>query len=325
MNWRHWLMPGRRLRELGILGMNQRNADFILPYNARARYPLVDDKRRTKDLAAAAGIAVPPLYAVVEIEHQVEELETLLEPYPEFVIKPAHGAGGEGIWVVANTGSGRFRLASGEQVGFDELGYHISSILSGLYSLGGLPDCALIEYRVRFDPVFDAVSYQGGPDIRTIVFRGVPVMAMLRLPTRESGGKANLHQGAVGVGVDLRDGQTFSGVWRDKPLHLHPDTGNAVSRIQIPHWDEILSLTARCCDLVELGFVGVDIVIDRDAGPLMLEMNARPGLSIQLANKAGLLPRLNRLRRLQRVPPSISERVSLAKRIADATSELRTD
>ncbi|NJD07291.1 MAG: alpha-L-glutamate ligase-like protein [Methylococcaceae bacterium] len=323
MAWRNWLLPGRRLRELGIMGMNQRNADFILPYNQRSRYPLVDDKRRTKDLAQAAGIAVPKLYGVIEIEHQVEELEILLAPYPEFVIKPAHGSGGEGIWVVSSGAGGRYRLAGGEQVGVDELGYHISSILSGMYSLGGLPDCALLEYRVRFDPIFDAVSYQGGPDIRTVVFRGVPVMAMLRLPTRESGGKANLHQGAIGVGIDLRDGSTFSGVRRESPVEHHPDTGGTIASLQIPHWDEILALTARCHDLVGLGYLGVDIVIDRDLGPLMLEMNARPGLSIQLANNAGLLPRLNRVRSLETVPESVEERIVLAKELAASVSGKR--
>lgn len=323
MNWRNWLLPGRRLRELGIMGMNQRNADFILLYNPRSRYPLVDDKRRTKELAQAAGIPVPKLYGVIEIEHQVEELESLLAPYREFVIKPAHGSGGEGIWVVTGCANGRFRLAGGEQVGLDELGYHISSILSGMYSLGGLPDCALIEYRVRFDPVFDAVSYEGGPDIRTVVFRGVPVMAMLRLPTRESGGKANLHQGAIGVGIDLCDGSTFSAVWREYPVELHPDTGGTISSLKIPHWDEILALTARCQDLVGLGYLGVDIVIDRDLGPLMLEMNARPGLSIQMANKAGLLPRLERLRALSAVPESAEGRVALAKELAAGMSGKR--
>jgi glutathione synthase/RimK-type ligase-like ATP-grasp enzyme len=41
-----------------------------------------------------------------------------------------------------------------------------------------------------------------------------------------------------------------------------------------------------------LGYLGVDMVIDRERGPLLLELNARPGLQIQVANQAGLRSRL---------------------------------
>jgi alpha-L-glutamate ligase-like protein len=317
VGWRDFLFPGRRLRALGIMGMNQRNADYILPYNPRKNYPCVDDKRRTKALALEHGIAVPELYAIIEIEHQIEQLPNILAPYEEFVVKPAHGSGGEGIMVITGQVNGRYRKASGALADEAELGHHISNILSGMYSLGGLPDCALIEYRVNFNPIFDEVSFQGVPDIRTVVFRGVPVQAMIRLPTRLSDGKANLHQGAVGVGIDLASGRTFSGVWRHGLVDQHPDTGGDISGLEIPHWDEILCLTARCHDMVGLGYIGVDIVLDRSLGPLMLEVNARPGLNIQIANKQGLLPRLKRLKKMARIPASVEERIALAKRLAE--------
>ena len=316
VRWVDRIMPWRRLRALGVMGMNERNAEFILPYNPRNRYPLVDDKRKTKELALLAGISVPELYAVIEIEHQIEELPELLAPYQEFVVKPAHGSGGEGVMViVGRTGDG-YRLSSGMLIGEEDLGHHISNILSGLFSLGGLPDCALIEYRVDFDPLFENVSYQGVPDIRTVVFRGVPVMAMIRLPTRGSQGKANLHQGAVGVGIDLATGKTSAGVWHEQTIEQHPDTGGGISGLEIPHWDCILGLTARCYDLVGLGYIGIDLVLDRRLGPLMLEMNARPGLSIQIANKQGLLARLRHIERLREVPYSVQQRVDLAKSLA---------
>jgi hypothetical protein len=53
---------------------------------------------------------------------------------------------------------------------------------------------------------------------------------------------------------------------------------------------------------------------------MMLEMNARPGLSIQLANRIGLLPRLRHVETLVAVPESIAERVQLAKTLARYTS-----
>jgi alpha-L-glutamate ligase-like protein len=299
-----------------MLGLNQRNAEFILPYNPRHNYPLVDDKRRTKELAIASGISVPELYAVIEIEHQIDELPSLLAPYEEFVVKPAHGSGGEGILVITGKFNGRYRKSTGCLSDEDELGYHISNILSGMYSLGGLPDCALIEHRVDFDPVFEEVSYQGVPDIRTIVFRGIPVQAMVRLPTRASGGRANLHQGAIGVGVDLSSGVTCCGVWRETRVTHHPDTGAQINGLTIPHWEQILALTARCYDLAGLGYIGVDIVLDRNLGPMMLEINARPGLGIQLANRQGLLPRLRYLQAMKTIPESIEERILLAKSLS---------
>jgi hypothetical protein len=48
-----------RLRDYGLLGMNQRNVAYISRYNPRRLYPRVDDKMETKVLAESAGIAVP--------------------------------------------------------------------------------------------------------------------------------------------------------------------------------------------------------------------------------------------------------------------------
>ncbi len=316
MSRRRFQFPWERLRSLGIMGLNERNADFILPHNPRRNYPQVDNKRQTKALAMAAGIPVPELYGAVEIVHEIERLGDLLGGYEDFVVKPAHGCGGEGILIVVGRHNGSYRKADGALADDEELGHHIANILSGMYSLGGLPDSALIEYRVKFDPVFEHISFQGVPDIRTLVFRGVPVLAMIRLPTRLSDGKANLHQGAIGVGIDLATGCTFSGVWHESPIEHHPDTGGSLAGLQIPCWDEILSLTARCHDLAGLGFIGVDIVLDEQHGPMMLEVNARPGLSIQLANKVGLLPRLRRIEAMAEIPASVTERVRLAKSLA---------
>ena len=307
-----WL-PWRRLRAHGIMGMNERNGDFILRYNPRRNFPFVDDKRRTKAIALGAGIPVPDLFGVIEIEHQIAGLAAQLAPYEDFVIKPAHGSGGEGVLVITGRSNDSYRLATGSLASEDDLGHHISNILSGMYSLGGVPDCALIEYRVKFDPIFADISYLGVPDIRTIVFRGIPLMAMLRLPTRASDGKANLHQGAIGVGIDLVSGRTSSGVWHDGMVAAHPDTGSEIEGVAIPHWEDILALTARCHDLVGLGYLGVDIVLDRSLGPLMLEMNARPGLAIQLANRAGLLRRLRAVEQLRTVPLELEARVAFAK------------
>lgn len=303
----------RRLAAAGVMGINRRNADYTLAHNPRRLYPLVDDKLRTKNLAEKADIAIPALYGVVEAERQLRGLPQRLAAHAEFVVKPARGSGGAGIVVVDSRVRQNYVTASGAMLRPDELLYHVANILAGAYSLGGQPDKALIEYRVQPDPVFAAISHLGVPDIRIIVFLGVPVMAMARLPTVESEGKANLHRGAIGAGIDMATGATLAGVWRDRIVTRHPDTGNRLAGVQVPGWPRLLLLAARAGELCGLGYVGVDFVLDRSLGPLMLELNARPGLNIQIANRAGLLKRLRRVE-TDRVPADAPARVAYARR-----------
>ncbi len=287
--WKRW----KDLNAKGIMGINRRNADFVLKYNKRHLYPIVDDKIITKQRAIEAGIHVPEMYGVISTEKEIEKLDSIIGEHNDFVIKPAQGAGGDGILVIADRFEGRYKTVSGKIVSHDEIEYQLSSILTGLYSLGGHRDRALIEYRVKPDPIFKSISYEGVPDIRIIVLMGYPVMAMLRLPTRQSNGKANLHQGAIGVGVDLATGITLKGTWLNNKISKHPDTANAVDGVQLPNWDGFMKLAAGCYELCGLGYIGVDMVLDQDKGPLILELNARPGLNIQIANDCGLALRTN--------------------------------
>ncbi len=287
--WKRW----KDLNAKGIMGINRRNADFVLKYNKRHLYPIVDDKIITKQRAIEAGIHVPEMYGVISTEKEIEKLDSIIGEHNDFVIKPAQGAGGDGILVIADRFEGRYKTVSGKIVSHDEIEYQLSSILTGLYSLGGHRDRALIEYRVKPDPIFKSISYEGVPDIRIIVLMGYPVMAMLRLPTRQSNGKANLHQGAIGVGVDLATGITLKGTWLNNKISKHPDTANAVDGVQLPNWDGFMKLAPGCYELCGLGYIGVDMVLDQDKGPLILELNARPGLNIQIANDCGLALRTN--------------------------------
>lgn len=303
----------KRLRERGIVGINQRNAEFIMPYNPRNQFPLVDDKKRTKMLAIENHIAVPELYGTVEIEHDVRNLKDTLKHYNSFVIKPNNGSGGNGVLVVTGRIAGHFTKGSGMIMSMEQVQRYTSNILSGMYSLGGVPDTAIIEYRVESDPFFDPISYQGVPDIRVIVFRGVPVASMLRLPTRDSDGKANLHQGAIGVGIDIKTGITRSGVRSNDVTKVHPDTLQPIDGLQLPYWDTIMTLAARCSEMVGLNYIGVDLVIDKEKGPLMLELNARPGLNVQLATGRGLLFNLRLVEAMENIPARAEDRVALAR------------
>lgn len=283
----------QRMRSNGVLGLNRRNGDYILKMNDRRFFPLVDDKVLCKERLQERGLAVPELIALARYMQQASHLGDLLGNHNEFVIKPAHGSGGDGILVIKDRKADYFVDSDGNLVKRADLEHHLTNVIGGLYSLGGQPDVAMIESLVHFDPAFAGLTYHGVPDIRVIVYRGYPVMAMVRLPTRESHGKANLHQGAIGVGVDLATGITVGGVSGNSPVSLHPDTGSEISGFQVPHWSRIVSMAAQCFEAVELGYLGVDIVLDERHGPLILELNARPGLNIQIANRRGLRLRLD--------------------------------
>ncbi len=307
-------MPGlvRRLNRSGVLGLNRRNSDYIMKFNHRRYYPLVDDKVLCKNRLQEQGLAVPDLIGIVRWMRQTAQIDELLGDSKEFVIKPAHGSGGDGILVITDRKSDYFVDSDGMLVQHVDLEHHMTNVIGGLYSLGGQPDVAMIESLVHFDPAFSDLTYHGVPDIRVIVYRGYPVMAMIRLPTRQSHGKANLHRGAIGVGVDLCSGITVGGVAGNKPVSEHPDTGSAVAGFAIPHWSRIVSMAARCYEAVGLGYLGVDIVLDRDLGPLILELNARPGLSIQIANRQGLCKRLDAVDQLDTLDQAHEKRVAWA-------------
>ena len=275
-------------RALGICGINARNIDLIAAYNRRRFYPFADSKLATKKLAIAAGVAVPELIDVIEWQYEVKRVPETIKNHLSCVLKPDHGSGGGGIVVISGYIPAGFQKGSGEIMSEQAIKYQCQNILSGMYSLGSQPDKIVIEKAVLFDPVFDDVAFQGVPDIRIIVLNGEPVMGMLRLPTKTSDGKANLHKGGVGVGIDMQQGTTTSAVQFDRYIERHPETGKLLTGREIPNWKEMLKIAIAMQKASGLGYVGVDIVLDKAQGPMVLEINARPGLSIQIANKQGL-------------------------------------
>ncbi|MFV0476904.1 MAG: alpha-L-glutamate ligase-like protein [Parahaliea sp.] len=287
----HLISPGK-LRKLGILGMNRRNVGYIGRCNPRQNYQIVDNKLKTKTAALSRNIPTPALYGVIEYQFQVVPMVEALLQRDSFVMKPVQGSGGKGILVITGRDGERFVKSSGAVIDSADLRRHASNILAGLHSLGGRNDQAMLEALLDFDPMMARYSHEGVPDIRVIVYRGVPVMAMIRCATHASDGKANLHQGAVGVGIDIGSGRPVAAVQRGRLVTTHPDTGACFDELQLPYWQQILELASSCAHICGLGYMGADIVLDRVRGPMLLELNARPGLSIQVANQEGLIGRL---------------------------------
>jgi len=287
------------MRLSDILGLNARSADYLL-LNKKSARKRADDKLLTKRMLKRAHVPHPRLLGVLSDAHEVRDFDwsKLTEG---FAVKPVQGFGGQGILLIKRPAKeeGKFWTVDGKKVSVDDLVLHTVDIVEGKYSHNNLPDKAMIEERITIHPKFKKLAVGGAPDVRVIVFNKVPVMAMLRLPTEESGGKANLHQGAIGLGIDMATGITTYGVYKNSPLKYFPDTDKKVNGIAIPYWNKILLMAVKTQKISHLPYLSVDMLIDGNKGPVVLELNDQPGLSIQLANMTGLRRRLQRVEGLE--------------------------
>lgn len=283
------------MKTSSVLGLNARSQLFAYKYNSARGKKIADSKLLTAIILKKAKVPRPKIFKILRDPKTVLEFDWSTLP-DKFALKPSKGLGGEGIIVVKKKlKNGGWLTTQKKRVTIDDLKLHTLDILEGAYSMGNVPDVALIQEYVGRAKVFRRWAYRGTPDIRVIVFNKVPVMAMLRLPTKESGGRANLHQGALGVGVDIATGITTKAIWHGDNIVFKPGTERKLRGIKIPNWTQVLTTAVNAQISSHLGYIGVDIVIHPDKGPMVLEMNAQPGLQIQLANGEGLKKRLERI------------------------------
>lgn len=282
-----------------ILGLNARNLLYIRPSNSKGPIKLADDKLQSKKILKKAGIPIAKTYGIIRNHKELNNFDWDKLP-DSFALKPNRGSGGDGITVVfGRKKNNNWVKADGSEITVKDLKNHIRNILDGSFSLFNIPDIAFFEQRIQILKLFKQYSYRGIPDIRVIVYEKVPIMAMLRLPTRSSHGKANLQQGGIGVGIDIGNGTTTTSILgKNKIIEYVPGTRLLLSGIEIPYWQDILKLAVKAQDISSLGYLGADIAIDREQGPVFFELNARPGLSIQIANLDSLKDRLERVKGL---------------------------
>jgi predicted ATP-grasp superfamily ATP-dependent carboligase len=109
---------------------------------------------------------------------------------------------------------------------------------------------------------------------------------------------------------------TVRAVHHNKHITRHPDVDKDLLGIQLPEWDKMLDIAVTCAEMTGLGYLGVDLMLDEKLGPLMIEVNARPGLAIQMANGVGLLHRLEPVVHQHEMHPGASheEKIAFSKK-----------
>ncbi|MBI4267988.1 MAG: hypothetical protein HY662_04300 [Chloroflexi bacterium] len=270
------------------LGMNLRNF-LIREANPLESLHLVKEKTSFKRILQNNDIPTPQTYDEI---HDFSDL-VLIGSFPEeFVIKPNRGFGGKGIILLRREGD-RFVNPSGDRFSDHDLKRHIRKILDGDFSGYIEKDIAIIEERIYPSERLQFKNAYGLPDIRVLCFQATPIMAMLRYPTFQSKGKANLAAGGIGIGIDVDSGRPnyihFKGTTDEPTLEDLEITETFV----MPKWEEMKDIASVCSRISNLGITGVDLILDANDRIRVLEVNGRPGLEIQNINERSLLDKLN--------------------------------
>lgn len=272
---------------VSVLGMNARNVR-VDAENSFSAVRLVNSKYQTKKTLEGVGVPVAPSLYLIQDRRDLARLDWGALP-DRWALKPNLGRRGAGILLAADREGTGWRTASGRPLSRERITEHLRCILDAEYSLEGVErDAGLFEPLIVPHAALAGLVPSGLPDIRVICHGQDPLLAMIRLPTVASEGKANLHQGAIGAAVDLGSGRVTRAIFGRQQIEEHPDTGARIVGAEVPEWDRVVEAAAGCAAATGLGYLGADVVVDEERGPLVLEVNARPGLEIQNVTGVGL-------------------------------------
>lgn len=280
-----------------LLGRNTELLYYVQPGAKR----IAQNKLLVKDILSQAGLPVLETYAIIKNKEELKNFDWSQLP-ASFVLKPNLSALGKGIWIIYGREKNQPNVwvkADKTKVTIEDLKNHIIDILEGIYSISEMPDVAFFEERAKVLKELKPYCFRGAPDVRIMVYNNIPVMAELRLPTEESGGRANLSAGGIGLGIDLLSGITTTAIQNERLIEYLPKTKIPLRGLKVPYWEKALELAIKAQQVTGIKFLGVDIVFDREKGPLILEVNDRPGLYIQIANLSPLKERLERVEGLK--------------------------
>lgn len=268
---------------MNALGMNLRN-HIIKISNRRDQIVEAKDKIGVKNKLAMHGIPVPETYGELL---KINDIHRLDKMPPEFVIKPDRGSGGKGVLILKRV-KDHYVSPSNKIYSVKNLKRHMERILEGEFSEYIDGETVLIEERIHCSGQLQFKGSVGLPDVRMFVYNYDCVLAMLRYPTWESDGKANLSQGALGMALDMETGE-ITKVYSKKRREFYPvETLGIPKGYCIPKWKGFRWISHHVARLLGLRFSGVDLTMDERNNIKVLEVNGYPGLEIQNVTETSL-------------------------------------
>ncbi len=307
-----------------ILGKNARNLVYIKKFNPRRIIRLADNKLKTKSFLKERWIPVPETYWVLKSRKELFDFDFSQLEKKNFVVKPNKWSKGEWIYVVkflddkdmekenippkekewffdnflrfwASSKFDHYYKIQDQIISDDVFRRYLTDVLDGKHSMTLGQDKVLIEEKLKPWKNFKRYCRHGLADIRVIVFNLIPVAAMIRVPTLESWGKANIARGGIGFGIEVGSWKIKS-MYYKKQIFTNSFPGEYEENYdkKITFWDEVLLYSSKIQYFVNLGYLALDWVITDD-GPKLLEINSRAGLDVQLASNLPMKKRLNKV------------------------------
>jgi len=296
---------------------------------------LANDKYKSKKFLNERWIPVPKTFDLITNRTDLYNYDFSRFADEEVIAKPCNGSRGRWIYRIkpivtpedahliwTNSMFDRFFTQQspypnqwykvGSEVLPDQaLRRYLVDVLDGKNSMGRWGDNLLLEELIIPGSGFEKFCEQWLADIRVIVFNLIPVAAMLRVPTEESDGKANLDRGGIGLGINVSTGKIQS-MFQNGVIHKQnfPEPYASFENKKLSYRNDILSYSSKVQYFANLWYLALDRVITQE-WPKLLEINARAGLKFQLA---AILPLRNRLDKIKDMKVSDPEKgVEIAK------------
>ena len=286
-----------------ILWMNKRYLKYIKAFNPKKDMKLADSKLKTKKLLQDLDIPSPKLIDVIKNRKQLQNYDFSKFEWEEFVVKPNKWSKWKWILICKMINKNIVKI-SWQLIDIDTFKKQIADILDGRYSMTMWADIAFIEEKIIPWDDFSIFCEYGLADIRLITMQLVPVMAMLRYPTKESDGKANIAAGWVWFWIDIASGKITS-MYHNRKIYIKefPEDYKQFQWKQISYWDDILLYSSQIQYFTNIWYLWLDWTIAQP-WPNLIEINAMAGMEIQLVNGEWLENRLKKVEDLKITSPS---------------------
>ena len=286
-----------------ILWMNKRYLKYIKALNPKKDMKIADNKLKTKKLLQDLDIPSPKLIDVIKNRKQLQNYDFSKLEWKEFVVKPNKWSKGKGILICKMINKNIVKI-SWKLVDIETFKKQIADILDGRYSMTMWSDIAFIEEKIIPWDDFAIFCKYWLADIRLITMKLVPIMAMLRYPTKESNWKANIAAGWIGFGIDIASGKIIS-MYYNRKIYTKkfPEDYKEFQWKVISYWDDILLYSSQIQYFTNIWYLWLDWTIAQ-SWPNLIEINAMAGMEIQLVNGEWLENRLKKVEDLKITSPS---------------------